>query len=132
MRYSKLFSKTSKEVPSDEVSKNAQLLIKAGFIHKEMAGVYAYLPLGLKVVENIKQIVREEMNKVGGEEIIMTALQRKEVWEKTDRWSDDKVDVWFKSKLKNLLSVKINLSSSVKESFIVVGISLKYLILLFM
>lgn len=101
MKYSRLFSKTSKEVPSDEVSRNAQLLIKAGFIHKEMAGVYAYLPLGLKVVENVKQIVREEMDRVGGEEIIMTALQRKEVWERTDRWSDDKVDVWFKSKLKN-------------------------------
>jgi prolyl-tRNA synthetase len=101
MKYTRLFSKTSKEVPSDEVAKNAQLLIKAGFIHKEMAGVYAYLPLGLKVVEKIKQIVREEMNAVGGEEIIMTALQRKELWEKTDRWDDDKVDVWFKSKLKN-------------------------------
>ncbi|MFS8131443.1 MAG: proline--tRNA ligase [Candidatus Dojkabacteria bacterium] len=101
MKYSKLFSKTSKEVPSDEVAKNAQLLIKAGFIHKEMAGAYAYLPLGLKVVEKVKQIVREEMDAVGGEEIIMTTLQRKELWEKTDRWSDDKVDVWFKSKLKN-------------------------------
>ncbi|MEO6729426.1 MAG: aminoacyl--tRNA ligase-related protein [Candidatus Dojkabacteria bacterium] len=101
MKYSRLFSKTLKEVPSDEVSRNAQLLIRAGFIHKEMAGVYAYLPLGLKVVEKIKQIVREEMNAVGGEEIIMTALQRKELWEKTDRWDDDKVDVWFKSKLKN-------------------------------
>jgi len=101
MRYSKLFSKTIKDFPKDEVSLNAQLLIKAGYIYKEMAGVYAYLPLGLKVLEKIKQIVREEMDAVGGHEIIMTALQRKELWEKTDRWSDEKVDVWFKSQLKN-------------------------------
>jgi len=101
MLYSKLFSKTSKNVPADEVAKNAQLLIKAGFVYKEMAGVYAYLPLGLRVIEKIKQIVREEMNNIGGVEIIMTALQRKELWEKTDRWDDEKVDVWFKSELKN-------------------------------
>ena len=101
MRQSFLFTKTLKEAPKDEVSKNAQLLIRAGYIHKEMAGVYAYLPLGLRVVERIKQIVREEMDKVGGQEIIMTAMQRKELWETTDRWSDEKVDVWFKSQLKN-------------------------------
>lgn len=101
MVYSKLFSKTNKNISQDEVSKNAQLLIKAGFIHKEMAGVYAYLPLGLRVIEKIKQIVREEMNSIEAQEIIMTALQRKELWEKTDRWDDEKVDVWFKSQLKN-------------------------------
>lgn len=101
MRYSKLFTKTIKNVPAEEVSKNAQLLIKAGFVYKEMAGAYAYLPLGLRVIEKIKQIVREEMNNVGADEIIMTALQRKELWEKTDRWDDEKVDVWFKSLLKN-------------------------------
>ncbi len=100
MRQSKLFTKTRKEAPKDEVAKNAQLLIRAGFIHKEMAGVYAYLPLGLRVVEKIKQIVREEMNAIAGQEIIMTALQRKELWERTGRWSDEVVDVWFKSELK--------------------------------
>jgi prolyl-tRNA synthetase len=100
MRQSQLFTKTRKEAPADESSKNAQLLIRAGFVHKEMAGVYAYLPLGLAVVENIKAIVREEMNAIGGQELIMTALQRKELWERTDRWSDDVVDVWFKSELK--------------------------------
>lgn len=99
MLQSKLFSKTRKQAPSEEVSKNAQLLIRAGYIYKEMAGVYAYLPLGLRVLEKIKNIVREEMNAVGGQEIIMTSLQRKELWEKTDRWSDKNVDVWFKSKL---------------------------------
>ncbi len=99
MRQSHLFTKTRREAPKDEVSKNAQLLIRAGFVHKEMAGVYAYLPLGLRVVEKIKQIVREEMNAIGGQELLMTALQRKELWEKTDRWSDEIVDVWFKSRL---------------------------------
>jgi prolyl-tRNA synthetase len=101
MKQSQLFSKTRKEAPKDEVSKNAQLLIRAGFIHKEMAGVYVYLPLGLRVLENIKRIIREEMNLIGGQELIMTSLQRKELWEKTDRWDDEKVDVWFKAALKN-------------------------------
>jgi len=101
MRQSHLFTKTLKDAPKDEVSKNAELLIRAGFVYKEMAGAYAYLPLGLRVVENIKRIIREEMNAIGGQEIIMTALQRKELWEKTDRWNDETVDVWFKSQLKN-------------------------------
>jgi prolyl-tRNA synthetase len=101
MRQSQLFTKTRREAPADEVSKNAQLLIRAGYIHKEMAGVYSYLPLGLMVLENIKQIIREEMNREGGQEIVMTALQDKEIWEKTDRWSDEKVDNWFKTELKS-------------------------------
>lgn len=101
MRVSKQFTKTLKEAPADEVAKNAQLLIRAGFVYKEMAGVYAYLPLGLRVIEKIKQIVREEMNAIDSNELIMTALQRREIWEKTTRWSDDVVDVWFKTKLKD-------------------------------
>lgn len=101
MRVSKLFTKTLKEAPADEVSKNAQLLIRAGFVYKEMAGVYAYLPLGLKVLENIKQIIREEMNAIGSNELIMTGLQRKDVWEKTGRWDDEVVDIWFKTELKD-------------------------------
>ncbi len=100
MRQSKLFTKTRKEIPADEASKNAQLLIRAGFVHKEMAGVYAYLPLGMRVIEKIKTIVRIEMDAIGGQELIMTTLQRKELWETTDRWDDEKVDVWFKSELK--------------------------------
>lgn len=101
MRQSKLFTKTRKEAPKDEVAKNAELLIRAGYIHKEMAGVYAYLPLGLKVLEKVNNIIRDEMNKVGGQEILLTTLQEKETWEKTNRWSDDVVDNWFKTKLKN-------------------------------
>jgi len=99
MKQSQLFTKTRKEAPSDEVSKNAQLLIRAGFAHKEMAGVYDLLPLGLRVVNNIKQIVREEMNAVGGQELIMSSLQNKNIWTPTNRWSDELVDVWFKSEL---------------------------------
>lgn len=101
MRLSQLFTKTRKEAPGDEIAKNAQLLIKAGFIHKEMAGAYDYLPLGLRVIEKVKQIVREEMNDIGGNELLMTSLQRKDVWEKTDRWDEKKVDVWFKTKLQS-------------------------------
>ncbi len=101
MLHSKLFLKTKKEAPSDEVAKNAQLLIRAGYIYKEMAGVYAYLPTGLRVIEKIKKIAREEMNKYGGQEMQMTTLQSKELWEKTDRWNSELVDIWFKSKLNN-------------------------------
>ncbi|MEX0913034.1 MAG: aminoacyl--tRNA ligase-related protein, partial [Candidatus Paceibacterota bacterium] len=100
MRQSKLFTKTRKEAPADETSLNAQLLMRAGYVHKEMAGVYAYLPLGLRVQEKIRQIVREEMNAIDSQELIMTSLQRKELWESTGRWSDEVVDVWFKSSLK--------------------------------
>lgn len=105
MKQSLLFTKTRKTAPKDEVSKNAELLIRAGYVYKEMAGVYAYLPLGIRVLENIKTIVREEMNRIGGQEIIMTSLQRKEIWENTNRWSDEAVDVWFKSQLKNGVEV---------------------------
>ncbi len=101
MRQSHLFTKARREGPKDEVSKNAELLIRAGFVHKEMAGVYSYLPLGFRVLEKIKQIVREEMNAIGGQELVMTALQRKDLWERTGRWSDEAVDVWFKSELKS-------------------------------
>lgn len=101
MRQSNLFTKTSKTAPKDEVSKNAILLTRAGFIHKEMAGVYTFLPLGLRVLNKVMQVIREEMNAVGGQELSMTALQERELWEKTDRWDDAKVDVWFKTKLKN-------------------------------
>lgn len=101
MRISQNFTRTLKDAPADEVARNAQLLIRAGFVYKVMAGVYAYTPLGLRVVENIKQIVREEMNQIHSQELIMSALQRKETWLETGRWSDEKVDVWFKSNLQD-------------------------------
>lgn len=101
MRQSQLFTKTRREAPADETAKNAQLLIRAGYINKEMAGVYSILPLGFRVVNNIRKIVSEEMEKLGSDEITMSTIQNKETWKKTDRWDDEKVDVWFKSELKN-------------------------------
>ena len=101
MRQSQLFTRTRREAPKDEVAKNAQLLLRAGFIYKEMAGVYALLPLGLRVFNKIVQIIREEMNAIGGQEVVLTALQQKETWEPTNQWSDKEVDVWFKTALKN-------------------------------
>ena len=102
MKQSQLFTKTRKEAPKDEVAKNAELLIRGGYIHKEMAGVYTYLPLGLRVLNNINGIIRDEMNKVGGQEILLTSLQEKDAWEKTNRWvTNPDVDVWFTTKLKN-------------------------------
>ena len=101
MRLSQSLFKTTKTIPGDEQAKNAKLLIQAGFVYKEMAGVYAYLPLGLRVLENIKEVIRSEMNDLGASELLMTSLQPKDTWEMTGRWDDETVDVWFKSKLKN-------------------------------
>lgn len=101
MRQSALFTKTRRDAPSDETAKNAELLIRAGFVRKEMAGVYAYLPLGYKTLQNIIAVIREEMNAIGGEEVLLTSLQDALVWKKSGRWNDDVVDVWFKTKLKN-------------------------------
>lgn len=101
MRLSQLFTKTSKTVPADETARNAQLLIQAGFVHKDMAGVYTFLPLGLRVLNNIARIVREEMDAIGGQEVLMPALQVPERYELTGRWSDEVVDIWFKTKLAN-------------------------------
>ena len=101
MRQTELFTKSQKKFPADEEAKNAKLLVRAGFIHKVMAGVYEYLPLGLRVLNKIKQIIREEMNAIGGQELSLTALQSKQVWEKSGRWDDKTLHVWFKTKLKN-------------------------------
>ena len=86
MLQSKLLPKTRKEAPKDEVSLNARLLIRAGFIDKLMAGVYTILPLGLRVMKKIENIIRNEMEAAGGQELLMPALQPKENWQKTGRW----------------------------------------------
>ncbi len=114
MKQSQLFTKTRREAPKDEVSRNAQLLIRAGYVYKVMAGVYAYTPRGLRVLENIEQIVREEMNALDGQELIMTNLQRRDTWEVTGRWSDEAVDVWFKTKLQD--GVELGLAWSHEEA----------------
>ncbi len=100
MRQSQLFTRTRKEAPKDEVSKNAQLLIRAGYIHKEMAGVYSFLPLGLRTMANIQNVIRDEINAIGGQEITLSALQDPQIWQKTNRWDDAAIDVWFKTQLK--------------------------------
>ena len=110
MRLSQLFTKTSKTIPADETARNAQLLIQAGYVRKEMAGVYSYLPLGKKVLDNIAQIVRDEMNSIGGQEIEMSVLQSKELWQKTGRWDDKAVDNWFKTKLANGTELGVGLT----------------------
>lgn len=96
MRLSQLATKTSKQIPADEVSKNAQLLIRAGYVDKLTAGVYSYLPLGLRVLNKLMGIVRQEINAIGGQEILMPALQPKANWETTQRW--DNFDALFKVK----------------------------------
>ncbi|MEK7390611.1 MAG: aminoacyl--tRNA ligase-related protein, partial [Patescibacteria group bacterium] len=106
MRQSNLFTKTRKEAPKDEVARNAELLLRAGFIHKELAGVYSFLPLGLRVLNKIISVIRKEMDglSVGGvspDELSLSAIQDKSIWEKTGRWADETMDVWFKTELKN-------------------------------
>lgn len=94
MRFSELFTKTTKESASDADSINADLLTRAGYIHKTMAGAYSFLPLGLIVLRKIEQVVREEMNAIGSQELLLSALAPKEDWSKTDRW--ETLDVLFK------------------------------------
>ncbi|MBQ3429915.1 prolyl-tRNA synthetase [Candidatus Saccharibacteria bacterium] len=99
MKLSKSFLKTLRSAPKDEAARSAGFLIRAGYVYKELAGVYDFLPLGLKVLENIKNIVRDELNKIGAEELQLSALQNPKLWEKTSRWDDNAVDIWFKTKL---------------------------------
>ena len=115
MKQSQLFTRTKKESPADEVSLNAELLIRAGFINKEMAGVYSYLPLGLRVLKKIESIIREEMDNIGGTEMRTSVIQNKEVWEKSNRWDDEVVDNWFKTKLKN--GTEVGLSFTNEEAY---------------
>jgi len=102
MRQSKLFTKTRKEIPKREESINAKLLLRAGFVYKEMAGVYTFLPLGLRVLNKIENIIREEMNKIGGQEIMMTVLQPKSIWEESGRWEKKKTEeIMYRFKVDN-------------------------------
>lgn len=96
MLYSKLFTKTKKQAPKDELTKNAQLLARAGFVNKLMAGAYSYLPLGLRVLRKIEVIIREEMNAIEGQEVLLPALHPKKNWKQTKGW--DNIDVLFKIK----------------------------------
>lgn len=99
MKYSQLFTKTLRTAPKNETARGAQYLIRAGYVHKELAGVYDFLPLGLRVLEKIKQIIREELNTIGSQEVFLAALQNPELWQKTDRWDIEKMDIWFRTQL---------------------------------
>lgn len=94
MKQSQLFTKSRKELSKEETSRNAQLLLQACYVDKLMAGAYTYLPLGLRVLKKINEIIREEINAIDGQEILMPALTPKEIWETTDRWAN--FDALFK------------------------------------
>ena len=99
MRLSKTFVKTLRTAPKEETARGAQFLSRAGYVHKELAGVYDFLPLGLRVLENIKRIVREELNNIGCQEVLLSTLQNPEPWQKTNRWDIEKMDIWFRTTL---------------------------------
>ena len=99
MRFSKTFIKTLRTAPKDETARGARFLIRAGYVHKELAGVYDYLPLGLRVLENIKSIIRDELNHIGAQEMLLTTLQNPTPWQKTNRWDIEKMDIWFRTTL---------------------------------
>jgi prolyl-tRNA synthetase len=121
VKQSQLFTKTQKNVPKDETSLNAQLLIRGGFVDKLMAGVYTILPLGLRVMKKIENIIREEMNAIGGQEIFMPSLQPKENWEITGRWIT--MDDLYK--VKDLSDREFALGSTHEE--VIVPLAKKYL-----
>ena len=106
MKQSQLFTKTSKSISGEDVSANAKYLLRGGFINQEIAGVYTFLPLGLRVLRNIEQIVREEMDNAGATEVLMPSLTSKESWTKTGRI--ESVDVLFKAMGGNDISVEKN------------------------
>lgn len=99
MRLSKTFTKTLRAAPKEETARGTAFLVRAGYVHKELAGVYDYLPLGLRVLENIKRIIRTELNAIGCEEVMLSTLQNPELWRKTDRWDIEKMDIWFRTQL---------------------------------
>lgn len=116
MRQSHLFGKTLRENPKDEVSKNAIFLERGGFIYKTMAGVYDYLPLGLLVLKKINEIIRDEMNAIGGQEVFLSAFQPKERWEKTGRWDSAKDVMYeFEDRSKRMIGLGFTHEEAVAE-----------------
>ena len=113
MKQSQLFTKTTREAPKDEKSVNSRLLIRAGFIDKLVAGVYSYLPLGFLVFKKIENIIREEMNRIGGQEVLLPSLHPKKNWEKTGRWQH--FEEMFK--LKNRRGQDVSLGPTHEEIF---------------
>ncbi|KKU91164.1 MAG: Prolyl-tRNA synthetase [Candidatus Jorgensenbacteria bacterium GW2011_GWA1_48_11] len=95
MRQSELFTKTQKKDPRDETSLNAKLLERGGFVYKNSAGIYSFLPLGWRVIQKLTQIIREEMNAIGGQELFMPALVEKRYLDASGRWD---VEISFEVK----------------------------------
>ncbi len=116
MKYSLAFPKTLKQTPAGDVSVNAILLERGGFVKKHMAGVYNYLPLGLRVLEKISKVIREEMDLIGGQELLMTALQPKEIWMETGRW--EKLGKDNMLQFKNRAGSEIGLAITHEEAII--------------
>jgi prolyl-tRNA synthetase len=121
MRQSQLFTKIERNTPKDEATVNAQLLARAGFVSKLMSGVYSYLPLGLRVLNKIEQIVREEMDAIGGQEVSMPIIHPKQIWATTGGW--DKIDVLFKVKSRTEKDYALGQS----EEEVVTPLVMKYL-----
>ena len=86
MRYSEMFLPTGREVPSDAEVISHQLMIRAGMIRKLISGIYSYLPLGYRVIRKLEQIIREEMNKAGAQEVHLPMVQPAELWQESGRW----------------------------------------------
>jgi len=120
MRQSQLFGKTLREDPKDEVASNAKLLERGGFVYKSMAGVYEYLPLGFRVLEKVNRIIREEMNAIGGQEVLLAALQPKERWEKSGRWKELGEEVMYQ--FKDHSGREIGLASTHEEAIAEIGL----------
>jgi prolyl-tRNA synthetase len=112
MRYSQLFVKTLKQAPKDADTTNHKLLVQAGYVRQLMAGVYTYLPFGLRVLNNISQVIREEMNAIGGQEVLMPMLHPSAIWKQSGGWEN--VDVLFK--LKSRTDKEYALSQSNEET----------------
>jgi prolyl-tRNA synthetase len=124
MRLSQTFVRPSKTVQTDGETINYQLLTKAGFVDQLMAGVYSYLPLGLRVLRKIEGVVREEMNALGAEELLMPALHPRANWETTGGW--DKIDVLFKIKSRTESDYALGQSAEEVVTPLVLGRAMSY------
>lgn len=122
MKQSQLFGKTLREAPKDEVSANAKFLERGGFIFKNSAGIYSYLPLGWRVFEKIARIIREEINALGAQEVFMPALVEKKYLDATGRWD---VDISFEAKEKKEKSANFVLGWTHEE--VITAIASKYI-----
>lgn len=94
MRMSKMYMPTLREVPSEAEIPSHQLLLRAGMIRKLVSGVYSYLPLGYRAIRKVEQVVREEMDKAGSQELLMSAIQPRELWEESGRWANFGPEMW--------------------------------------